>query len=101
MAFVKKIHVNYTDCDSGLSFELPAAFTEMGLIVSHLRYLAWFNTKSESWKERSVFSLKLLIEYIYVVPSYEKTTELLKSFTETLIIGTTNYELFNDPLDLY
>jgi site-specific recombinase XerD len=101
MPFVKKIHVNYTDCDSGLIFELPAVFTEMGLIVSHLRYLAWFNTKSESWKERSVFSLKLLIEYMHAVPNYEKVTELLKSFTETLITGTINYEELNDPLDLY
>jgi hypothetical protein len=101
MPFIKKLHVNYTDCDSGLTFELPGLFTEDGLIVSHLRYLAWFNGKSESWKERSVFSLKLLIEYIHVVPNQDRVTELLKSFTVTLITGSINYKDLNDPLGLY
>lgn len=103
MPFVKKISVNYVDCDSGLRFELPGLFTEQGLIISHLRYLAWFNTKSESWKERAVFALKLLIEYIHAVPNsdYDKATQLLKSFTETLLTGTIDYKTLNDPLDLY
>jgi len=101
MPFVKKIHVNYKDSESGQIFNLPGLFTEKGLIVSHLRYLAWFNAKSESWKERSVFSLKLLIEYITAVPNYEKVTELLKSFTEALIAGTIDYSRIDDPLDLY
>lgn len=101
MPYVKKIKVNYTDCDSGLRFELPGLFTDQGIIVSHLRYLAWFNTKSESWKERSVFSLKLLIEYIHALPNYDKVTELLKSFSVTLTTGTINYVDLNDVLDLY
>lgn len=101
MSFVKKINVNYTDCESGLRFELPGLFTDQGLIVSHLRYLAWFHTKSESWKERSVFSLKLLIQYIHAVPNYDKVTDLLKSFTERLITGTINYKELDDPLGLY
>ncbi|MBE0470715.1 MAG: site-specific integrase [Methyloprofundus sp.] len=101
MAFVKKINVNYVDLDSGLRFGLPALFTDQGLIISHLRYLAWFNQKSESWKERSVFSLKLLIEYIHAVPNYDKATELLKSFTESLVTGTIDYDTLNDPLGLF
>ena len=101
MPYVSKIYVNYTDCDSGLKFELPALLTEQGLVISHLRYLAWFNSKSASWKERSVFSLKLLIQYIHSKPGYRKATELLKSFTVTLVAGTINYEELNDPLGLF
>ena len=101
MPYVKKINVNYTESESGLRFELPGLFTEQGLIISHLRYLAWFNSKSESWKERSVFSLRLLIQYIHAVPKYEKVTELLKSFTVALQTGTINYQDISDPLDLY
>ncbi|CAM3648144.1 gamma-mobile-trio recombinase GmtY [Rheinheimera salexigens] len=103
MSFVKKINVNYTDCDSGLKFELPALMTEQGLIISHMRYLAWFSSKSESWKERSTFALRLLIEYIHAVPNsdYEKATQLLKSFTETVLTGTIDYTKLDDPLDLF
>ena len=101
MAYVKKILVNYTDCVSGLRFELPALLTDQGVIISHLRYLSWFNSKSQSWKERSVFSLRLLIEYIHARPNFEKVTELLKSFSVNLVTGTINYDKLNDESNLY
>ncbi len=102
MPFVTKVNVSYTDSDSGLSFDLPALFTESGLIVSHLRYLAWFHQKSSSWKERSVFSLKLLIEYINARTIQSSTaTDLLKSFSTQLVTGTIDYDSFDDPLGLF
>jgi len=101
MSYVKKINVNYTDTESGLTFNLPGLFTDKGFIISHLRYLAWFNAKSQSWKERSAFSLKLLIEYISAVQAIDKVTDLLKSFTISLVSGTIDYSRIHDPLNLY
>jgi site-specific recombinase XerD len=101
MPYVRKVSTTYTDCDSGLRFELPALLTEQGLVISHLRYLAWFNVKSASWKERAVFSLKLLIQYVHSAPNYKKSTELLKSFTQALNTGTIDYHACNDPLGLF
>lgn len=101
MPFVRKIHANYIDCQSGLRFELPGVFTEQGILVSHLRYLAWFNIKSESWKERAVFSLRLLIEYINATPNYETATALLKGFSEKLLTGTIDYTNYSDQSNLF
>ena len=53
MAYVKKIYVNYKDWSTQTTLVLPGILTEKGIIISHLRYLAWFNSKSEAWKERS------------------------------------------------
>lgn len=101
MPFVKKIHTTYKDCSSNLSYTLPALLTEKGILISHLRYLAWFNYKSESWKERSCFALGLLLKYLNAIPEIKKSTEVLKSFTETLVIGSIDLETLLDPLDLY
>lgn len=64
MAYVKKFYVNYKDCSTQTTLVLPCILTEKGIIISHLRYLAWFNSKSEAWKERSCYALKLLLKYI-------------------------------------
>lgn len=101
MPFVKKIYTNYKNCSSNLTYSLPALLTEKGLIISHLRYLAWFNYKSDSWKERSCFALSLLLKYLDAVPEIKKATDALKSFTETLVIGSIDPETFTDPLGLY
>ena len=101
MPFVKKIYANYKNCSSNLTYSLPALLTEKGLIISHLRYLAWFNYKSDSWKERSCFALSLLLKYLDAVPEIKKATDALKSFTETLVIGSIDPETFTDPLGLY
>jgi len=101
MAYVKKIYVNYRDCTSHSSLTLPCIFTEKGIIISHLRYLAWFNSKSAAWKERSCYALQLLLKYINSVPNIESATKLLKAFTEALITGTIDYSNGKDPLELY
>lgn len=101
MAYTHKISVTYRDVNSGNKYLLPAIYTERGVIISHLRYLAWYHEKSESWKERSIFSLRLLIDYINSVPNITKASVLLKNFTRAQITGTIDYETYNDPLDLF
>lgn len=101
MAYVKKIYVNYTDCTTRTCLILPCLISEKGIIISHLRYLAWFNFKSASWKERSCFALKLLLKYINSIPEIDSATKVLKSFTEALITGTIDPTNNTDPLNLY
>lgn len=101
MPSVNKIYVNYVDCDSGQLFKLPGLLTDAGIIISHLRYLSWNSNKSESWKERSVFSLKLLIEFINAHDGFSRATELLKAFTLRLVTGTIDFKHFNDASGLY
>ncbi|WP_193075360.1 gamma-mobile-trio recombinase GmtY [Pseudomonas sp. FME51] len=100
MAFVHKIYVNYIDVSSGRSYELPALLTEKGILVSHVKYLAHFSYKSRSWQERSCYALRLLLSYINATPEILSATKTLKSFTESLLIGTIDRNL-NDPLQLY
>lgn len=101
MAFVSKIYVNYCDCEVAQVFKIPSLITESGIIISHQRYLAWNNSKSESWKERSVFALRLLIEYINANQEITKATQLLKAFTLALVTGTIDYKKISDPLELF
>lgn len=101
MAYVRKVNTQYEDVMSGINFELPALITEKGIIISHVRYLAWYNTKSASWRERAIFSLKLLIEYINASQNIEKGYELLKAFRDSLVTGTINYESCDDALGLF
>ena len=101
MPFIKKIYVNYKDIQSNQEYQLPALYTDKGVILSHLRYLAWFSNKSESWRERSVFSLKLLTEYINTVPEISTATNVLKSFTIALVTGTIDFKLLNDESGLF
>lgn len=96
-----KLSVSYTDTASGIKHHLPAVYTQKGLLVSHLRYLAWYSEKSASWREKSVFAVRLLIDFVEAATSFKKTTALLKSFTEALVTGTIDYEVSDDPLGLF
>ena len=67
-----------------------------------MRYLSQNYHKSQSWKERSVFSLSLLITFINTCQSnFDKTTTLLREFTRSLITGTIDYENLVDHSGLY
>lgn len=96
-----KLAVIYTDIASGNIYNLPAIFTAKGLVASHLRYLAWYSSKSDAWREKSVQSIRLLIDYIEATPHVDKATKLLRNFVEALVTGTINYETSFDPLGLY
>jgi site-specific recombinase XerD len=101
MKHTLKLAVSYTDTASGNVHQLPAVYTRRGVLISHLRYLAWYSEKSDSWREKSVFAVRLLIDYIDAAPSFKKTTALLKNFTEALVTGTIDYESSDDSLGLF
>lgn len=96
-----KLAVCYTDTASGNVHQLPAVYTRSGILISHLRYLAWYSEKSDSWREKSVFAVRLLIDYIDAAPGFKKATTLLKNFTEALVTGTIDYEASDDSLKLF
>lgn len=101
MKHTLKLAVTYTDTASGNQYQLPAVYTHSGILISHLRYLAWYSEKSDSWREKSIFSVRLLIDYTESAPGFKKTTTLLKNFTEALVTGTIDYQASDDPLRLF
>lgn len=96
-----KLATIYTDTASGNHLQLPAVYTQSGILISHLRYLAWYSEKSDSWREKSVFSVRLLIDYIEATPTFDKATALLKNFTEALVTGTIDFQSSDDSLNLF
>lgn len=104
MAYVLKVKAKYRGDNNGREVDLPALLTQDGVLISHLRYLASNRRvkKSESWKERSVFSLRLLVSFINANDGrYEKVSELLSSFAEALEYGTIDIETQKDLSGLY
>lgn len=102
MGYVIKIRVKYRNDDTGRLLQLPAALTDNGVIISHLRYLASNANKSASWRERSIFSLLLLIRYINANNNrFSKATDLLRSFALSLTEGTIDPLTLEDPSGLF
>lgn len=102
MSYVVRRKVNYRNDRTGRIYELVGLFTNTGLIISHLRYLASKSDKSQSWKVKSVDSIKLLLEYLIANDSgTEKISSLLQSFTDSLTTGTIDYKSMFDPSGLY
>lgn len=64
MGYVIRRKVIYKNDLTGHEIKLNALITESGIIISHLRFLDLNQGKSQAWKEKSIFSLKLLIEYM-------------------------------------
>jgi hypothetical protein len=102
VAFIHKIYVNYYDCDRNKGYELPALLTEQGVLISHLRYLSLNFNKSGTWKEKATFAIKLLLLFINKNNNnYPTATELLRSFSKSLLTGTIDLQTMRDPLELY
>ena len=102
MAYIIKIKARYQNDQTGRTIKLPALWTESGVLVSHLRYLADNSKKSSSWKEKSTQAVKLLIEYINAnVGLFKKTTKLLASFARALEEGTVDPRTLKDPSQLF
>ncbi|MGH1431802.1 MAG: gamma-mobile-trio recombinase GmtY [Neptuniibacter sp.] len=97
-----KIRTRYKNDYTGKELALPAIYTESGLLISHLRYLAENSYKSGSWLDRSVFAVMLLIRYINVNQSaFEDAASLLRSFSQCLSFGTINPSTLEDDSQLY
>ncbi|MEZ9447396.1 gamma-mobile-trio recombinase GmtY [Vibrio splendidus] len=89
MSFVIKRGVNYKSGKGRPCFRLPALFTESGLLISHLRYLHENRYKSQSWLERNVFAVELLLKFLESqASSFSSATELLREFVGALQFGT-------------
>lgn len=101
MAYVIKLRVRYRSDATGRDIRLPALFTETGILISLLRYLA-SKRMSESWREKCVFSVRLLIEYINAnVGRFVNATTLLENFSACLVTGSISLEDAFDPSGLY
>ena len=102
MKYAIKIKTQYKNDHTNKELALPGIYTESGLLVSHLRYLAEHAHKSGSWQDRSVFAVMLLIRYINVNQSaFEDATSLLQSFAQCLTLGTYNPSTLEDERQLY
>lgn len=89
MAYILKRHVNYKANQSALMVTLPAIFTEKGLLVSYLRFLYSKRHRSQSWIERNVFAVELLLKFINAhINTSTSATEMLRSFVDTLCFGS-------------
>jgi hypothetical protein len=104
MAFALYINTSYINDKTGREIELPGLLTQDGILISHLRYLA--STKkhrySPSWRERSRFAVKLLLDYIRANEGlFDKSLPLLEGFVMSLRMGTINIETQTDPSGLF
>ncbi len=102
MKYALKIRTRYNNDRTDKELNLPAIYTENGLLISHLRYLADRSYKSAAWQDRSVFAVRLLIHYINAnESSFENASTLLQSFAQCLTLGTVNPSTLEDHSDLY
>ncbi len=101
MASTLKTHVIYKANSSAPTKNLPAIFTEKGLLLSHLKFLYLNHNKSQSWLERNVFAVELLLKFINAHSNtFNSATELLRSFVDTLCFGSID-DSHNDNSNLY
>ncbi|MBB1327399.1 site-specific integrase [Pseudoalteromonas sp. SR45-1] len=94
MSYVLKIKCKYKVDKTGISHEFPCVLTKSGVLTSHIQYLYMKRARSQSWVERSVFSIILLIKYIDANTKNHSNNqkfngvEMLRSFTTALNLGT-------------
>lgn len=75
--------------NTGLQVSLPVIVTKDGLLRSYLDYLIAHRHKSRSWKDRSAFAVRLLIDYSTQNEGcFDKHYELFKEFANCLYTGT-------------
>lgn len=101
MPYNLKRHVIYKANNAAPTINLPAIFTEKGLLVSHLKFLYSKRNKSQSWLERNVFAVELLLKFINAhTNTFTSATELLRSFVDTLCFGSID-DSHQDTSNLY
>lgn len=102
MGYQTRVNTRYKQVGSNTYLDLPGIISESGLIVSHLRYLSHSDSRSLSWKKKSVTSLILLLRYIDAYQDeFNSPVKLLKAFSHVLSEGTIDYESLEDPSGLY
>ncbi|WP_397471160.1 gamma-mobile-trio recombinase GmtY [Rheinheimera sp.] len=84
-----KRHVKYSANSFSNAIAVQALFTEQGVLISHLRFLYLNRRKSQSWQERSVFAIELLLKFIlYKANDVLSGTALLQAFVDAICFGT-------------
>lgn len=101
MEYVIKRQVKYSANSYSKEIDAQALFTEDGVLISHLRFIYLNRVKSQSWKERSVFSIELLLNFILhkAIESLSNTA-LLQAFVDAICFGTLDSDN-NDPSGLF
>lgn len=100
MGYVIKKKVRYTASPTSPAVELPALFTEKGIVISYLRFIYSKRGKSQSWLERNCYAICLLLVFIDEKQGeYQSATELLSAFVDALHFGTVDG--VNDPSGLF
>ena len=83
--------------NTGLQVSLPVIVTHDGLLRRYLDYLIVHRNKSRSWKDRSAFAVRLLIDYTKQNEGcFDKHYQLFREFSNSLYTGTIG-ENGNDP----
>lgn len=74
---------------TGTSVEIPVIMTAEGVLRSYLEYLIVFRLRSESWKRRSVFAVRLLLDYMSANHGvFDKPRDMFREFSNSLFTGT-------------
>lgn len=101
MPAVLKLNVEFTASHAASAIQLPALFTENGLLISHLRFLYSKRNKSQSWIERNTFAIQLLLTFLNANQHSDMyATEMLEAFVDALNFGTVDSNQI-DELNLY
>ena len=75
--------------NTGTTVQLPVIVTVEGILNSYLEYLLIFRVRSESWKGRSVFAVRLLLDYMNANKGvFEKPRDMFREFSNALFTGT-------------
>jgi len=106
MSYILKTKCKYKVDKTGSTHEFPCLLTKSGVLTSHVQYLYTKRIKSQSWVEKSIYSIMLLIKYIDAntqsLSNEQKIKgfELLRNFTTALNLGTIDL-MGEDPSGLY
>ena len=84
-----KRQVRYSANSYSNVIAVQALFTEQGVLISHLRFIYLNRRKSQSWQERSVFAVELLLKFIlYKSNEALSGAALLQAFVDAICFGT-------------
>lgn len=96
-----KIQANIVIDNTGSSLSIPVIVTRDGVLKSYLEYLVVFRFRSQSWINRSLFSVRLLIDYIDANKTvFDKPRDLFREFANCLYTGTVG-ENYTDQSELF
>lgn len=101
MQFSTKLQANIIVDNTGNVICLPVIITREGLLKSYLKYLLSCRSKSQSWISRSIFVIRLLIDYVEANKKvFDNPKELFREFASCLYVGTIGDD-FHDQSGLY